>query len=90
MAQPVEVDAKAMCARLTTGKEEKGLPLGERRASVMPGDQVSAEGLSQCASDLNYLEWLVPGGFCHLRSRWDHAVSYRVMEMSGAGDGRQP
>ena len=62
-------DTKAMRVRLRADELEKGKALCLRCASTATGDGPSAREIRGCAFYLNLLEWPVPGGSCHLRSR---------------------
>lgn len=64
-----EVDAKAIRACLKAEKNEDGLPLCLRCASVSTGDLVTAKGILECVSYLNSLWRLVPSGFFPL-TQW--------------------
>ena len=56
-----EVDAAAICVRLTAEKGENGLPMRLRLASSSTRVLLSAEGILQCAFSLNSLNFLVSG-----------------------------
>ena len=60
-------------------KVEKGLRLREGVFESRSGATMGARDLLATASYLNFLHWVAPGGFCHLRSGWDVADEAGVM-----------
>ena len=66
-------------------KVSKGLRLREEMFGAPPGSEMSARTLLACASFPNSLRWVIPGGFCHLRSGWNAVNESGVMDLWRAG-----
>ena len=45
----------------------KGMSLRQEFVGLSPDPNMSARGLLASASSLNSIQWIVRGGFCHLR-----------------------
>ena len=58
-------DARENVVRMEESKVTKGQRLREEIASANPGSEAPARGLLATASFLNFLRWVVAGGFCH-------------------------
>ena len=76
------VDTQSGVVRMEERKIENGVRLREALFGAQPGSTVPARGLLASVSFLNFLDLVVPGGFCHLRSGWDS------VNESGATDRR--
>ena len=79
------VDTRENVVRMEEAKVAKGQRLCEEIAGANPGSEVSARDLLASVSFLNFLHWVVPGGFCHLRSGWDAVNGSGVMDLWRAG-----
>ena len=66
-----EVDTRANVVRLEERKVEEGLRPCEEIFGAQLGAVVPARDLLATVSFLNFLHWVIPGGFCHLMSGWD-------------------
>ena len=66
-----EVDARANAVRLEERQVEEGLRLREEIVGAQLGAVAPARDLLATVSFLNFLHWVIPGGFCHLMSGWD-------------------
>lgn len=64
------INTYLMEVQLDPDKRQKGLDL-IRAVVGAPNHRLTVKELLACVGFLNYLEWLVPGGFAHLRSSWD-------------------
>ena len=63
-----EVGTQSNVVRMEERKVEKGLRPCEEIFESRPGAPMPARALLATVSYLNFLQWVVPGGFCHLRS----------------------
>ena len=63
-----EVDTHNDVVRVEEREVEKGLRLREGILEPLSGATTQARDLLATASHLNFLQWVAPGGFCHLRS----------------------
>ena len=68
-----EVDARSNVVRMEGRKVEEGLRMCEAISESAPGATSQARDLLATVSYLNFLRWVAPGGFCHLRSGWNLA-----------------
>ena len=75
-----EVDAREGVVRVENRRVEKGLRRREGIVGARPGTAILARGLLASASFLNFLRWVAPCDFCHLRSRWDAANKSGAMD----------
>ena len=79
------MDTKSNVVRLEERKVGKGLRLREEVFSVRPGAMFPARDLLATVSFLNFLHWVIPGGFRQLRPGRDAVNESGVMEMWRAG-----
>ena len=81
-----EVDSKANVAELEVRKVQKSSRLCEELFEASPGSRVSARSLLATVPFSNFLEWVIPVGFRHLRSGWGAADESGIMDqwMSGS------
>ena len=80
-----EVDTRNNVVRMEERNVEKGFRLREAISESRPGATMQDRDLLVAASSLNFLRWVVPGGFRHLRSGWDAANESGVMNLWRAG-----
>ena len=75
-----EVGARLGAAKLEERQVQRGTRLREEIFEASPGPEAPARALLASVSCLNFLRWVIPGGFCHLRSGRD------AVNASGAVD----
>ena len=80
-----EVDTRENVVRMEENKVIKGQRLCEEVINAVPGSEMSARDLLATVSFLNFLHWVIPGGFCHLRSGWDTVNQSGIMDLWRAG-----
>ena len=85
-----EVDARDGVVRMEGRRVDKGLRLRDEIFEARPGTTTQARDLLASVSFLNFLRWVFPGGFCHLRSGWGAVNESGAMGQWGAGVKRAP
>ena len=80
-----EVDMRENVVRMEESKVAKGQRLCEEVINTCSGAEMSARELLAAVSFLNFLHWVAPGGFCHLRSGWDTVNRSGIMDLWRAG-----
>ena len=85
-----DVDARDGAVRMEGRKVDKGIRLREEIFEARPGTTMQARDLLASVSFSNFLRWVFPGGFCHLRSVWGAVNESGAMGQWGAGVKRAP
>ena len=66
----------------------QGASLRLGASSLSSGSTMSARAPLSSVSFPNFLQWVAPGGFCHLRSGWDAVNATGAKGVWRAGEGR--